>query len=273
MLIHLLALLACTPMPDTGFSTPDWGFAFTVTISEYRSPGGGEGAAWASVDNRESEAPPWDLELAVGECGFYGVRPQQNCEPACEAGTVCSWDGDCLEPAAPIDAGDIAVDGLSVDLSLEPNGEWIYYGYEFEPEPSDGEIFDQGDMITASAAGASLPGFQLETLGVAPLSSDIPCPIDADYDDDLRVRWAPGQPGDRVRLSLSSANHGSQFPALICEAEDDGELTVDAALVAAWQDTSLPVRGWRMERLHQASDEVQDVPVTLQAQALEGCSW
>lgn len=273
-MILLPMLLACQPASDTAdLPALDWSFAFEITVAEVQSPGGGDAMAWATVDNREGEAPPWELEQSAGECGFYGVRPLQDCDPACEAGTTCTWDGACVEPTSPIDAGAITVDGLAVDLLLEPSSEWVYYGYSFEPEPDDGEIFDEGDVITASAAGAQLPAFTLETRGVAPISSDLPCPIDDGYDDDLEITWTPGQDGDRVRLSLSSANHGSQFPAVICDVEDRGALTVDAALVRAWQEASLPVRGWRLERVHEASGEVEGVPVSLRAQALEGCSW
>jgi hypothetical protein len=271
--ILLLLLLACQPGTDSGLAPLDWSFAFEITVTEYRSPGGSDASAWASVDNRESEAPPWELERASGDCGFYAVRPWRDCDPACEVGSSCTWDGECVEASSPIDAGIISVAGLEVALVFEPSSEWVYYGYDFEPEPSDGEIFAQGDPITASAQGAQLPAFELETRGVAPLESDLPCPIQDDHSGDLSLSWTPGQVGDRVRLQLASANHGSQFPAVICETEDDGALTVDAALVQAWQDTWLPVPSWRLERIHEASGEVAGVPVELQAQALEGCSW
>ncbi len=272
----ILALLlgACQPGEDSGgFVAPDWSFAFATTVTEYRAPGGGDPAAWATVVNRESEAPPWELEEAVGDCGLYGVRPWQACEPACEAGWSCSWDGVCTEAASPIDAGTITVGGLVVALVLEPSSAWVYYGYDFEPEPTGGEIFAEGDAIVASAAGAELAAFELETAGVAPLDSDLPCPIGEDHSGDLALSWTPGQAGDRVRLRLASANHGSQFPAILCETEDDGALTLDGELLAAWRRQSLPVPSWRLERNHVASDEVEGVAVTLTAQAVEGCSW
>jgi hypothetical protein len=269
----LILLLACQPDADTGGPHLDWSFAFEIAVTEYRAPGSGDAAAWATVTNRESEAPPWELEQSAGDCGFFGVRPQQNCDPVCESGSTCTWDGECAEVTQAIDAGVITVTGLDVALALEPSSEWVYYGYDFEPDPSDGEIFDEGAAITASAAGAALPAFELETLGVAPLGSDLPCPLDASTGGDLIVGWTPGQPGDRVRLSLASANHGNMFPALICDVEDEGELVVSAALLEAWQDSSLPVWSWSLVRSHEGTAVVDGVDVVLAARAAEGCSW
>jgi len=272
MLIALL--LACQPSDDSG-ALPflDWGFAFEVAVTEYRSPVDGSAVAWATVSNREGEAPPWDLEHSAGDCGFYGVRPQQNCDPSCEPGFTCSWDGECLEATIPIDGGVITVDGLEVGLSLEPSGEWVYYGYSFEPEPTDGEIFHPGATISAQAAGGTLAPFSLETLGVAALGSDLPCPLADDAGEDLAVTWTPGQPGDRVRLTLASSNHGSQFPAVICDVEDDGELVVAQELLQSWMSSSLPVWSWSLVRSHQGSGVVDGVDVVLSANASEGCSW
>ncbi|MFH1470019.1 MAG: hypothetical protein ABIO70_36880 [Pseudomonadota bacterium] len=272
-MLALLTLLACRPAPDTGLPSLDWTFAFALTVAEYRDPRGGEGMAWATVDNRETEPPPWDLALSAGDCGYYEVRPWQDCTPACTPGEACSWDGACIETSDPIDAGVITVAGLSVGLVLTPLSEWVYYGYEFEPEPANGEIFAAGNPITASAAGAALPAFELQTLGVAPLGSDLPCPLPDGQEGDLTLHWTPGQDGDRVRLSLTSANHGSQYPAVVCDTEDDGALAVDAALLEVWQGQDLPVPSWRLERVHEVRDEVEGVPVALRSQAQEGCSW
>lgn len=271
LLLLLLLLLACGPGADSGFTPLDLSFAFTITVTESRAPGGGSPAAWATVSNRDGEAPPWELELAAGDCGFYGVRPLQDCDPTCETGTVCTWDGACVEPSPAIDAGVITVQGLAVDLALTPSSEWVYYGYDFEPEPSEGEIFGQGDPLVARAAGADLAPFELSTLGVAPLDSDLPCPLETD--EDLTVTWTPGQEGDRVVFRLASANHGNQFPAVICETQDDGALVVDGALLRAWRDESLPVRSWWLQRVHEARDAVSGVAVVFEAQAVEGCTW
>ncbi len=273
-MMFLALLLACQPSDDSGaLPALDWGFAFEVAVTEYRSPVDGSAVAWATVTNRESEAPPWELESSAGDCGFYGVRQQQNCDPSCDPGFTCSWDGECLEATVPIDGGVITVDGLEVDLILEPSGEWVYYGYSFDPDPSDGEIFQQGDTIGAQATGGTLSPFSLETRGVAALEADLPCPLADDASDDLRVRWSPGQPGDRVRLTLASSNHGSQFPAVICDVEDDGELLVAQDLLERWMSSSLPVWSWSLVRTHAGAVVVDGVDVVLSANAREGCSW
>ncbi len=271
----LVALLAgCGPGTDSAGPSPlDWSFAFEVEVSEYRSPGGGDAMAWATVTNRESEAPPWELEEGAGECGFYGVRPLQNCDPACETGTVCTWDGECVEPTVPIDAGTITVAGLEVGLELTSSGDYVYYGYDFEPEPEDGEIFGEGDPITVQAAGADLGAFELETLGVAPLDSDMPCPLDAEDSDDLTLRWTPGQAGDTLRLELASTNHGSMFPAIVCEAEDDGELILEGGLLERWWDSALPGRSRGATCRRVGGGEVDGVAVRATARGVEGCSW
>ena len=131
----------------------------------------------------------------------------------------------------------------------------------------------QEDGITAQAAGAALSPFELETVGVAPLGSSLPCPLEPVPGDEVSVTWSPGQAGDRVRLSLASANHGSMFPAVICDTEDDGELVVAASLVESWLDSRLPVWSWRLVRTHAGTAVVDGVEVRLSANATEGCSW
>lgn len=274
-MIFLWLLVACSPEPvDSGGSwLVDGDFAFEIEITEWVSPEDGSGSAWATVSNRELEADAWELEQRVGDCGYFEVRPYRACDPVCGSGFTCTWDGECVEASIPVDAGVIEVDGLAVELVLEPTSEWVYYGYDFDPEPTDGQLFDEGAVLTAVAEGADLAAFSVEGLGVAPMDTDLECPPSLNAANDLALSWTPGSQGDTVQFTLQSGNHGGQFPALRCETEDDGALTVDAELISAWLGEDRPVDSWSLTRSHEGRVEVDGLEVVLSASGVTGCSW
>ena len=58
-MILALILLGCGPGADSGGPAPiDWSFALEIAVTEYRASSGGSAAAWATVSNLVSEAPP-----------------------------------------------------------------------------------------------------------------------------------------------------------------------------------------------------------------------
>ena len=62
--------------------------------------------------------------------------------------------------------GTIAVDGLTVPLTLSAEAPYYYYVYEFGAEPPAGELFDSGDTLTASADGGDHVPFTVTAGGV-----------------------------------------------------------------------------------------------------------
>ncbi len=221
--------------------------------------------AYASVWNPFSGDGHWTQTLQHGDCVFNLPSVPALCDPPCVPPQHCNWDGVCEDPIERVSAGTITVTGLKSQLTLEPNPTYHYYDFEFVPEPTNGEIFDQGDNITATAPGDVVPSFTLSTLGVGDLTTSLSCPLALQSGQDLTVSWTEGSPSDTVRLILQSGNHGLQFSSIVCESADDGSLTVDSSLVTAYLAEWRPVEQWILMRLHEQTATVTDVRVVLRA--------
>ena len=211
------------------------------------------GATWLQSWIRgaflEDGAEPWHLEwpanypqlhwhrevLAEGDCRLLAYVPAfcTNCAGVCVDTEVC-------QPYPTFGSvGTLTVTGLSVPVTLEPDY-WLRYLHH-EALPVD--LFTPGDVITATAAGAGIPAFELTATGVWAIdSSDIvDDQITLTDGADAELTWTPEDPGSRVRLSLNANNagHGQPFEAILrCDVPDEaGRITVPAALIQAFPAT------------------------------------
>jgi len=228
--------------------------------------------AYAYVSNPVIPSPWWIPELDIGDCVFHRAVLGL-CDPPCTPPEVCDAHGECVSYPEPISAGDIAVEGLAVDLVLEVGGPYLYYTAVFDPEPADGALFAEGDAIEATAPGDALPTFAVQTQGVAPMETGLPCPLEYEGGQPLTVSWTPAPQGDRVHLELRSGNHGSQFAAVVCETADDGELVVDAEIVDAYLAEWRPVELWQLTRYHEGTVVAGETLVQLWAVTSASCMW
>ena len=244
-----------------------------ITVSEARYPSTGDVYAYASAGS----PIPWDVwwiaTLFDGPCTFHDAYLPL-CDPPCVPPEICVADGVCEElPKAPY-VGTIEVEGLSVGLSLSAEAPYYYYVQAFDSEPPDGELFDEGDPIGASAPGeGDVPGFAVATVGVADLFTELECPPPIVAGQPLTVRWTPGTQGDPVRFTMRSGNHGNQFSAVVCETGDGGELVVGAELIDAYLDAFHPVDVWTLERVHSGQTQAGDTRIELQAVGSTSCTY
>lgn len=221
---------------------------FQVSLIESRAA---SVSGWTAIATAGAVREPEQVEtLRVGDCALLAAEVLPFCDPACEPGTICLADDVCGAPPVPLGAGDIRVDGLSVDLTLHPETQYFYYAATFAPEPVDGLLFTAGAAVTATAEGGNVPAFTVASEGVAPLASTLACPPDLAGDGAVTVQWtASGDELARVRFELASGNHGSQFARIACEAPDRrGALTIDRALLDAWLASPRPYTLARLER-------------------------
>lgn len=244
---------------------------FQVRIWEAESAADGSRIAFAGAGR---SAPEEVADQRVGDCGLFLPEAPPFCDPPCDPGTICVADGACEAPAPAIGVGDITVTGLKAALTMHPETEYHYYVGTFVPEPADGDVFDGGTEITATAAGDDLPAFTVTGLGVADLASTLGCPLDFVDGSALEVHWTPGdQPGDRVRFALQSGNHGAQFAHIVCDAEDSGSLTVDATLLATYLGESRPVESWSLSRRRESTAAAGSAVVALTTESDVDCRW
>jgi hypothetical protein len=247
--------------------------AFEIIISEYRGAGGESGFAYATVYNPFRGDGSWTVAASEGDCVFNQPQAPDFCDPACVLPEHCGADGECHPSIEPQSAGDIEVTGLRSALTLAVEGPYFYYLPEFDPEPEDGDLFDPGDAIEASAPGADVARFEVATTGVADLVTPLPCDLGLTAGHDLEVTWTPAGAGDTILLVLQSGNHGLQFSSIVCETGDDGSLTVGASLIGAFLAEWRPVESWRMSRYRDGSIRVGDVDVELRAMSTTGCTY
>ncbi|TNF37351.1 MAG: hypothetical protein EP329_03405 [Deltaproteobacteria bacterium] len=248
--------------------------SFQVSLWESESAAGGSRTAFATAGRRYPDDEPGAGDLVSGPCRLLFPAPYPFCDPACGPGTICVADDVCEAPDPPIGAGDIRVTGLKSALTLHPETQWQYYGATFDPEPSGGELFDEGTPITATAVGDSVAAFTVTAQGVGNLATDLACPLTFSEVAALEVRWTPSnQAGDRLRFTLQSGNHGSQFVRIVCDSADTGVLTVDAALMTAYLTEQRPVESWRLERFREGLAPAGDAAVALFVGSDVGCSW
>lgn len=253
---------------DAGPSAPA---DFEVRIWEAESATDGSRIAFAGAGRSAAEEA---VDQRVGDCSLLLPEAPPFCDPPCDPGTICVGDGACEAPPPAIGVGDITVTGLKAALTMHPETEYHYYVGTFVPEPADGDVFDAGAEITASAAGDDLPAFTVTGLGVADLASTLACPLTFVDGGALEVHWTPGeQPGDRIRFGLQSGNHGAQFAHIVCDTADSGALTVDATLLATYLSESRPVESWSLSRRREAHRAAGSAVVALITESDVACRW
>jgi hypothetical protein len=257
---------------ETSADDDDGEIDLRIDLVEARTQDGGEAYPYASAGS----PIPWDLwwvpTVQEGACTYFDVYLPL-CDPPCVPPEICVDDGVCEElPDAPY-VGTIEVDGLSVPLTLTAEAPYYYYLFEFGDEPPGGDLFGEGDPITASADGGDGAPFTVGATGGADLQADLACPPPLEDGQPLTVTWTPGGQGDPVRFTLRSGNHGNQFSSIVCETGDSGELVVGAELLDAYRAGFHPVDVWILERAGSGQTVADGVRVELRAIAQSSCTY
>jgi len=243
-----------------------------IDLVEARTADGGDAYPYASAGS----PIPWDLwwipTLHDGPCTYNDIHLPL-CDPPCVPPEICVEDGVCEElPEAPY-VGTIAVDGLTVPLTLSAEAPYYYYVYEFGAEPPAGELFDSGDTLTASADGGDHVPFTVTAGGVSDLQTELTCPPDLVDGAPLTIRWSPGPQAAPLRFTMRSGNHGNQFSSIVCETSDTGELVVSADLLDAYRADFHPVDIWVLERVGSGQTVAGEVRVELRAISQVSCTY
>jgi hypothetical protein len=250
----------------------------TVVVLESRSrnaTGEASAGAFAYVTNHayaEMESP---ASVTAGPCSFHPMFLGGECRPECVAPSFCGLDSKCHERWDNRDAGRIVVTGLKVGVTLTPETQYAYYAATYDPAgPSDGDLFDAGATITATAdGGPNMAGFQVSTTAVETIDTPLACPPPLAYGAPLVVTWTPSATGGRITFVMRSGNHGEQFSRVECESDDSGELVVDASLVGLYLDDWHPMDLWSLTRSRAASVDAGGAEAALSVSSTNSCGF
>mgnify|MGYP006971716379 CR=1 FL=1 len=189
-----------------------------------------------------------------GDCRLMR-RNNPYCDPACEPGFTCDFEGACLPYPSNQDLGAVTITGLAAPVELEP----VFPGNTYYDTSLPSPPFDAGDLITLRMPGGAYGPATLYGVGVEAI-----VPLDEEWsvEDgvDLLVRWqAPSGAVNRgeIALSLNIDQHGATPGTLLCSFEDDGQATVPAGILQALIATG--VTGYPSGALERRTQDRVDV--------------
>ena len=181
------------------------------------------------------------LEEMVAEAGCRLLRRNNPfCDPPCEPGETCDFDGTCIPYPDYQDLGTVSVRGLVIDLDLEPvMPGWSYFATAL-PHPA---VVPDATVRVDTGDGAWPPA-ELWGVGVQDLSIAPEVAWSVQDGVDLELGWSPpaGAVRSEIAFTLTIDQHGVTPTRLSCSFEDTGEAVVPAALVD--ELVSAGVSGW-----------------------------
>lgn len=166
--------------------------------------------------------------LTSGGCTIWR-RENPFCDPGCEPGYTCAFDGTCVPYPTAQDLGVVEVFGLSSAVAMEP----VTPGYTYFDTSLANPPWEPGALVTVASGGGAFAPFQL--YGVAPASL---APVSMDWlvveGEPLAVAWdAPAGPvRTEVALTLRLDQHGTTPSSVECVFDDDGSGEVPADVLA-----------------------------------------
>ena len=163
----------------------------------------------------------------VGEVGDCRLMRRNNpfCDPPCEPGFTCDFDGECITYPANHSAGTVTISGLTKQVEMEPSGTNNYFDTEMTHPP-----FEIGSEVVLQAAGDEIAAFTLFGQGVTPI--DI---LDDAWivreGEPLQVAWTPAD-GEyaTIHLRMNIDQHGNTPVELVCDLPDQGTAILDSEL-------------------------------------------
>lgn len=165
-------------------------------------------------------------------------RNNPYCDPGCDPGQTCTFDGVCVPYPANQDLGVIAIEGLASDVSMDPVFPGNTYFDTSLPDPP----YTSGTLVTLTVPEDGTYGpATLHGVGVDPLAgTDAEWIVDSGVD--LPVSWtAPAGDGARssVLLEISIDQHGATPGLVRCVFEDDGDATVPGGILQRLVDSGV----------------------------------
>lgn len=222
---------ATSPTDDTGDTDPD-----TVTLDGTCEDAdrygtfivdSNEDYAYASGSASNGVVPISVLTnvLTTDDCTIWR-RENPFCDPTCDPGFTCDFDGTCIPYPEAQDLGTVSIDGLLKPVSMEP----VTPGYTYFNTSLPNPPWTPGTVLELQTTGGAFDPVTLH--GVAP-EDLVPTTMDWTLTEGeaFAVSWTPAATGARteVVLTLSIDQHGVTPSSITCSFADDGtgEVPVD----------------------------------------------
>jgi hypothetical protein len=149
------------------------------------------------------------------------------CDPPCVAGEICSTAGTCIDAPRQKSVGTVVIDGLLIDVAMEPNA---VNGYQDTSVPHP--PFAPGAAITLTAAGGELQSFTLHGIGIEPIAT--PATVwTMTAGQPLDIAWTAGAGEREIYVTFNVDQHGNSPVTMHCGLPDTGSATIPASLVDA----------------------------------------
>lgn len=196
------------------------------------------GAAVAKVSAELEDAPKLRLhEVAATQGTCRHLRAAVGfCDPPCSSGDACTLDDECQPYPLGISGGTLTIDGLARKLVIAPEERQpgVYTG----PAGLPAELFDAGDVITATLGGDGFAAASFTAQGVAAIDATLTLlGLDLVDGQDTEITWTPGPDQSAcVLVTLNGSNqlHGAPLEDIVqCVGPDTGSMIVAEALVEA----------------------------------------
>lgn len=174
-------------------------------------------------------------KVAEDESCELWQRNNPFCDPGCDAGHTCDFDGNCVPYPVNHDVGTVTVTGLAMPVMLEPVAPTFSYFDTMIGHPG----FEPGAIITLQTTGGDYSPIVLHGIGV-----DMVDPTAEELhltpDEPLDIEWTPGDERTTMRVQLGVDQHGLSPLAMICSAPADvGTLTISGELITQFLDNGI----------------------------------
>jgi hypothetical protein len=172
------------------------------------------------------------LEELGAEAGCHLLRRNNAfCDPACQAGETCDFDGECIPYPDNQNLGTVTIGGLVEDVVLTP----VEPGYQYFQQQTPHPAFEAGNLIELRTWDTTFGSdIVLHGVGVEPISLGSATSWVVREDEDFAFTWEPpAVPGrSRIHVRLNIDQHGTTPVTLFCEFDDTGSATIPTSLIS-----------------------------------------
>ncbi|HJN78255.1 MAG TPA: hypothetical protein QGF58_30360 [Myxococcota bacterium] len=171
-----------------------------------------------------------------GDCRLL-KRNNPYCDPGCDAGETCDFDGTCLPYPPSQDLGTVSIYGLAQAVEMEP----VFPGNTYFDTSLPHPAWSPGDVLVLEMPGGVYGPAELHGVGVDELTG-INEPWAVEGGEDFTVTWdAPttDEVHSQIEFFLNIDLHGISPSVMRCSFEDTGSATVSGAVIEALVDTGV----------------------------------
>ncbi len=178
------------------------------------------------------------LELVEASNGCQLLRRNNPfCDPPCQPGETCDFDGECVPYPETQSLGTVTIDGLTADVTVDP----VQPGNNYFAVGLPLQITTPGETIRLRTTGGAWDSIELWGVGLEDLVLPQGIEWAVDEGEPLEVVWPAASEGARseVYFSLNIDQHGVSPSTLFCVFPDTGSATVPSSVISGLFDVGV----------------------------------